>query len=186
MGVKLSLTGIKGIGERYGLGALAPLLAGSDREQYVIMRVKPRVETRMRGDIEPTTEVVITAVEGVVEPEDVAAIATFMEGLTRRRFGRRPQGEQPAMDLGDDLGDGDDEREGDQGGGEDYVRPAGEDPNAPGELEPDTLHPGDVVTGVSGDEYEILERIHPPLSDEEKADRAGQVDDDRAEPEFVL
>ena len=97
--VKLSVKGMAKLGRANGLYALAPAMAGNTREQYVIIRVVPVKDERLRGDSLTSTEVVITAAEAFTDQADRDKLANLMEVAFRNRARREPQGEQSELNL---------------------------------------------------------------------------------------
>ncbi len=95
--VKLSLTGVNKLGSANGLDALSDRLKGSNREQYVILRVTPVEDVRRRGAADVGTTILISGVEPLVDQHDVNAAASLMEEAARLRL--KGQGIQETLDL---------------------------------------------------------------------------------------
>lgn len=97
--VKLTTRGLTKLGRANGLYALAPAMNGNTREQYIVLRVVPVKDERLRGDSLMTTEVVITAVEAFADQADRNRLADMMTAAFRNRARNEPQGEQTEIDL---------------------------------------------------------------------------------------
>lgn len=105
MGVTISTKGLKKLATETIAGLAGPMKDNTD-EQFVILRVVPVEDTRVRGVPSTTTTVEVVGIEAAMNADHRRAVRLMMQELTLERKRLSPQGDQQELPLDEVPGDG--------------------------------------------------------------------------------